>query len=103
MQASFKMEDYCSVSCLPIRLTMFLLLYSYVHGNLFEEVSSCPSNEEEWMDRAQKKRCQEPIPDYMCAAIENQPGRFGEICTVVGLTSEGNNLHRLKPLIILKI
>lgn len=90
MQASFKMEDYCSVSCLPIRLTMFLLLYSYVHGNLFEEVSSCPSNKEEWMDRAQKKGCQEPIPDYMCAATENQPGRFGEICTVVGLTSKGN-------------
>ncbi|XP_052714945.1 uncharacterized protein LOC128188130 [Crassostrea angulata] len=89
MQASFKMEDYCSVSCIPIRITMFLLLYSYVHGNLFEEVSSCPSNEEEWMDRAQKKRCQEPIPDYMCAAIENQPGRLGEICTVVGLTSKG--------------
>lgn len=102
MQASFKMEDYCSVSCLPI-LLMFLLLYSYVHGNLFEEVSSCPSNKEEWMDRAQKKGCQEPIPDYMCAAIENQTERFGEICTVVGLTSKGNNLHRLKPLIILKI
>lgn len=26
----------------------------------------------------------------LCAAIENQPGRFGEICTVVGLTSKGN-------------
>lgn len=90
MQASFKMEHYCSASCLLIRLTMVLLLYSYVHGNLFEEVSSCPSNEEEWIDRAKKKGCQELIPDYMCASIENEPGRFGEICTVVGLTSKGN-------------
>ncbi|XP_052712646.1 uncharacterized protein LOC128186792 [Crassostrea angulata] len=61
----------------------------YVGGNLFEEVKSCPINAEEWKNRAQKKKCQEPIPDFICAAIENRPGMFGEICTVAGLSEPG--------------
>lgn len=84
------MEDYCSVSCVPIRLIISLLLCPHVNGSLFKEVSSCPSNDEEWRDRGQRKECKEPIPDFMCAAIENQPGRFGEICTFGGLISKGN-------------
>lgn len=52
-------------------------------------MSSCPSNEEKWRDRAQKKQCKEPIPDFMCGPIENQPGRYGEICTVAGLAGKG--------------
>lgn len=74
------MEVYCSVSRVPIRLIISLLFCSYVIGNLFKEMSSCLSNEEEWSDRGQKKECKEPIPDFMCATIENQQGRFGEIC-----------------------
>lgn len=85
------MDVYCSVSRVPIQLIMSLILSPYVCGNLFEEVSSCPSDEVKWRERAQKKECKEPIPDFMCAAIENQPGRFGEICTVVGLTGKGKN------------
>lgn len=83
------MGFYCSVFRVQIRLIISLIFCPNVCGNLFKEVSSCPSNEEEWRDRAQKKECKEPIPDFMCAAIENQPGRFGEICTVVGLTGKG--------------
>lgn len=55
-----------------------------------KKVSSCPSNKEEWRARTQKKECKEPIPDFMCATIENQPRRFGEICTIGGLISKGS-------------
>lgn len=81
---------------MPIRLITVLLSCPYVNGNLFKEVSSCPLNKEEWKDRAQKKECKKPIPDFMCAAIENQPGRFGEICTFVGLTSKGKKYKTIE-------
>lgn len=97
MQASFKMEDYCSVSCLPIRLTMFLLLYSYVHGNLFEEVSSCPSNEEEWMDRAQIKGCQEPYLITRVPPLKTSQNGLGKYVPLLVLQAKVINLHRLKP------
>lgn len=90
---AFKMEVDIVASC--VLILSFTCLCPYVRGNLFKEVSSCPSNEEEWRDRAQKKQCKDPISDFMCAAIENQPGRFGEICTVVSLSSRGKHVMLL--------
>lgn len=84
------MEGCIFDSSFMVRLILSLIKCRYVCGNLFKEVSSCPSSEEEWRHRSEKKQCKEPIPDFMCAAIENQQGRFGEICTVVGLTGKGN-------------
>lgn len=84
---AFKMEVDIVASCVVI--LSFTFLCQYVHGNLFKEVSSCPSDGVEWGERAQRKQCKEPIPDFMCAAIENQPGRFGEICTIVSLSMAG--------------
>eukprot|EP00105_Crassostrea_gigas_P011173 XP_011426729.1 PREDICTED: uncharacterized protein LOC105327802 isoform X1 [Crassostrea gigas] len=81
------MEVDIVVSC--VLIFSFTFLCPYVRGNLFKEVSSCPSDGVEWRERAQKKQCREPIPDFMCAAIENQPGRFGEICTIAGLSTAG--------------
>ncbi|XP_052713799.1 uncharacterized protein LOC128187391 [Crassostrea angulata] len=83
------MEGYSYEFSFMVRLILSLIVCPYVCGNLFKEVSSCPSSEEEWRHRSEKKQCKEPIPDFMCAAVENQPGRFGEICTVVGLTGKG--------------
>lgn len=84
---AFKMEVDIVVSC--VLIFSFTFLCPYVCGNRFEEVSSCPSDGVEWKDRAQKKQCKEPIADFMCGPIENQTGRFGEICTVAGLISKG--------------
>lgn len=84
------MEGYSFYSCVMVRLIISFILCPFICGNLFNEVSSCPSSEEAWRHRSEKKQCKEPIPDFMCAAIENQSGRFGEICTVVGLTGKGN-------------
>lgn len=90
---AFKMEVDIVVSC--VLILSFTFLCPYVRGNLFKEVSSCPSDGVEWRERAQKKQCREPIPDFMCAAIENQPGRFGEICTIAGLSTAGTNVMLL--------
>lgn len=81
--------------CVPFLVLIMSLGCWYVGGNLFEEVQSCPVNAEEWENRAQKKNCQEPIPDFICATIENLPGRFGEICTVAGLSEPGTIKHIL--------
>lgn len=88
--SALKMEGYSFDSFLIVRLILSLIVCPYVWGNLFKEVSSCPLSEEEWKHRSEKKQCKEPIPDFMCAAIENQRGRFGEICTNAGLTGKGN-------------
>lgn len=52
-------------------------------------VSVCPSGAREWQIKADRKKCQQPTPDYLCAAIENWPGHFGEICTKFGLSPSG--------------
>lgn len=75
--------------CVPFLFFVMSFGCCYVGGNVFEEVQSCPVNAEEWENRGQKKNCQEPIPNYICAAIENRPGRFGEICTQAGLSEPG--------------
>ncbi|XP_062616237.1 uncharacterized protein LOC134277945 [Saccostrea cucullata] len=60
-------------------------------SNQFETVESCPESSEQWINREQRKNCRQfqATPDFMCAAIEGQPGIFGEICTVVGLSTAG--------------
>ncbi|XP_065934528.1 uncharacterized protein [Magallana gigas] len=52
-------------------------------------VSVCPPGAREWQIEAGRKKCQQPSPDYLCAAIENWPGHFGEICTKFGLSPSG--------------
>ncbi|XP_061197593.1 uncharacterized protein LOC133205741 [Saccostrea echinata] len=52
-------------------------------------VSACPRGSSEWQAEATRKKCQEPTPDYLCAAIENSPGQYGEICTKYGLSPSG--------------
>lgn len=52
-------------------------------------VSVCPPGAREWQIEAGRKKCQQPTPDYLCAAIENWPGHFGSICTQLGLSPSG--------------
>lgn len=52
-------------------------------------VSVCPPGAREWQIEAGRKKCQQPTPDYLCAAIENWPGHFGSICTQFGLSPSG--------------
>ena len=70
-------------------LVLFTLLEFGACDNQFENVTFCPKNEKEWKNRAQMKSCKGLTPDFMCAAIENRPGRYGEICTTNALTSTG--------------
>lgn len=86
---AFKMKLGNDSRCVPFLFFVMSFGCCYVGGNVFEEVQSCPVNAEEWENRGQKKNCQEPIPYYICAAIENRPGRFGEICTQAGLSEPG--------------
>ena len=76
-------------TCCSLLLVLFTLLEFGACDNRFKNVKFCPANAQEWGNRAQNKSCREPTPDYMCAAIENHPGKFGEICTIVGLSSTG--------------
>ncbi|XP_062594142.1 uncharacterized protein LOC134255637 isoform X2 [Saccostrea cucullata] len=67
----------------------------------FQEVSVCPRNADTWKIESDKKNCQGDTPDYLCAAIENNVGKFGEICTKYGLSPEkkcavlNNQTHNL--------
>ena len=76
-------------TCCSLLLVLFTLLEFGACDNRFKNVKFCPANAQEWENRAKNKSCQEPTPDYMCAAIENHPEMFGEICTIVGLSSTG--------------
>nr|XP_022342853.1 uncharacterized protein LOC111136344 isoform X2 [Crassostrea virginica] len=76
-------------TCFSLLLLFFTLLEFGACDNRFKSVKFCPANAQEWENRAKNKSCQEPTPDYMCAAIENHPEMFGEICTIVGLSSTG--------------
>lgn len=64
-------------------------------------VSVCPPGAREWRIEAERKKCQQPTPDYLCAAIENWLGHFGSICTQLGLSPAGtcavlnNQTHNL--------
>ncbi|XP_048768414.2 uncharacterized protein LOC125674988 isoform X3 [Ostrea edulis] len=70
-------------------LLLLLMLHCVGSNNHFERVMLCPKSGEEWQNRAQEKKCQNQTPDFMCAAIEDQPGKFGEICTIVGMSNAG--------------
>uniref|UniRef100_K1PVP5 Uncharacterized protein n=1 Tax=Magallana gigas TaxID=29159 RepID=K1PVP5_MAGGI len=55
-------------------------------GQNFVSVTDCPQDANGWELRSKKKNCYGDTPDYLCAAIENKEGEFGEICTKYGLT-----------------
>ncbi|XP_062607541.1 uncharacterized protein LOC134269361 [Saccostrea cucullata] len=68
-------------------ILLVLLCFSDA-AQTFQEVSVCPRNAETWKSSSDKKNCQGYTPDYLCAAIENNVGKFGEICTKFGLSPE---------------
>jgi hypothetical protein len=63
-----------------------MLLCSADAAQDYKVVSACPRDETSWNAEAARKNCQEPTPDYLCAAMENWVGHFGEICTKYGLS-----------------
>lgn len=50
----------------------------------FVSVTNCPKDSNEWESRSNMKNCDGDTPNYLCAAIENKLGRYGEICTAGG-------------------
>lgn len=43
-------------------------------------VSVCPSGPLSWQIQEENKKCRDPTPDYICAAVANSSG-YGEICS----------------------
>lgn len=74
-------------------LVVFSLLGFGACNNGFQEVKSCPANEEEWKHRAQIKSCQAPNRVFMCAAISKHLRKFGEHCVIMELAFAGNLKH----------
>ncbi|XP_062617281.1 uncharacterized protein LOC134278984 isoform X3 [Saccostrea cucullata] len=64
-----------------------LIHLNCVNMQSFVPVLSCPETKDEWTQRSNAKNCQGSTPDYLCASIQNNPGSFGEICTVLGLAN----------------
>ncbi|XP_056016113.1 uncharacterized protein LOC125682114 isoform X2 [Ostrea edulis] len=75
------MASLCLLSVLCI-----VLLCSAEAAQQYKVVSACPRDETSWRFESNRKKCQEPTPDYLCAAMENWVGHFGEICTKYGLS-----------------
>ncbi|XP_061190186.1 uncharacterized protein LOC133198048 [Saccostrea echinata] len=69
-------------------ILLVLLCFSHAAQN-FQEVSVCPRNADTWKLESDKKNCKGDTPDYLCAAIENNVGKYGEICTKYGLSPAG--------------
>lgn len=67
-------------------LMILLLLNSTKAPQNFETVSDCPRNASSWKIKSDKKDCKGDTPNYLCAAIENHVGKYGEICTQYRLT-----------------
>lgn len=63
----------CSVFIVTITFTLA--------AQNFVEVADCPKTADEWDMRSKKKNCLVDSLVYLCAAIENKLGRYGEICT----------------------
>ncbi|XP_078335917.1 uncharacterized protein LOC111136344 isoform X2 [Crassostrea virginica] len=76
-------------TCCSLLLVLLTLLKFGACDNRFKKVKFCPVNEEQWKHRAQMKSCQDPTPDFMCAAIKKHQGQFGEICIIRQLLLEG--------------
>nr|XP_034339424.1 uncharacterized protein LOC105339430 isoform X4 [Crassostrea gigas] len=69
--------------------SVFILMLTYTFtwaGQNFVSVTNCPKDANGWELSSKKKNCYGDTPDYLCAAIENKAGEFGEICTKYGLT-----------------
>ncbi|XP_056015987.1 uncharacterized protein LOC125682148 isoform X2 [Ostrea edulis] len=75
------MASLCLLSVLCI-----VLLCSAEAAQQYQVVSACPRDENSWKIESNRKNCQDPTPDYVCAAMENWVGHFGEICTKYGLS-----------------
>nr|XP_034339427.1 uncharacterized protein LOC105327203 isoform X2 [Crassostrea gigas] len=67
-------------------LISILMLSTGWAAQNFLRVSVCPRDQGSWKLESDRKNCRDDTPDYLCAAIENQVGNFGEICTKFGLT-----------------
>lgn len=80
---SFKMATFRFV--LGSLISILMLSSGWAAQN-FLTVSVCPRDQDTWKLESGRKKCQGDTPDYLCAAIENQVGNFGEICTKFGLT-----------------
>ncbi|XP_062594138.1 uncharacterized protein LOC134255634 [Saccostrea cucullata] len=79
-----------SAICMIWTMVIFLFLIPVTQAAQdYVFVSACPLGSSEWQTEATRKNCQEPTPDYLCAAIENSPGQYGEICTKYGLSPSG--------------
>lgn len=66
---------------------IFIMMLSYaLAAQNFVPVSVCPRDKYTWDLESVKKKCQGDTPNYLCAAIENQVGKYGEICTKFGLS-----------------
>ncbi|XP_052713968.1 uncharacterized protein LOC128187593 [Crassostrea angulata] len=63
----------CSVFIVTITFTLA--------AQNFVEVSDCPKTAVEWDMRSKEKNCLVDSLVYLCSAIENKLGRYGEICT----------------------
>lgn len=50
-------------------------------GQNFVSVTNCPKDANGWELRSNLKKCYGDTPNYLCAAIENMLGQYGEICT----------------------
>lgn len=57
------------------------MLSSFSAAQNCVQVSECPKDGFAWKIESDKKNCQGYKSDYLCAAIENKVGTFGEICT----------------------
>lgn len=74
----FFLEDMSSLflcSIFIVTITFTLAAQNFV------EVSDCPKTADEWGMRSKKKNCLVDSHVYLCAAIQNKLGRYGEICT----------------------
>lgn len=47
----------------------------------FVNVTDCPKDAKEWELRSKMKNCYGDAQNYLCAAIKNMLGQYGEICT----------------------
>nr|XP_034339418.1 uncharacterized protein LOC117693156 isoform X4 [Crassostrea gigas] len=81
-----KVRDSFEMATFRFVLISILMLSTGWAAQNFLPVSVCPRDKDSWKLESDRKNCRGDTPDYLCAAIENQVGNFGEICTKFGLT-----------------
>lgn len=60
---------------------MLICTFSWAAQN-FVNVNDCPKDANGWELRSNLKKSYDDTPNYLCAAIENILGRYGEIWTI---------------------